>query len=190
MQLAPRDKFKLSSFELLYVDPGLKKGKLNSLEMEQLMYAPQVGETTKVLTDYGTRWCLHPLTWPSIASGQETGCIWKPREQQFARSVQSQREWTPLGDPKQEVEIFGLEVSGVTPWGHHMAVKWPWSHSLWRKKPGARDPLGSSCDPLSDLKLLFWKTTKCDQGYSGHNSEPPPQDTLLPVDKRPRYLHY
>ena len=23
------------------------------------------------------------------------------------------------------------------------------------KKPGARDPLGSSCDPLSDLKLLF-----------------------------------
>ena len=54
-QLAPRDKFKLSSFELLYVDPGLKKGKLNSLEMEQLMYAPQVGETMKVLTDYGTR---------------------------------------------------------------------------------------------------------------------------------------
>ena len=133
MQLAPRDKFKLSSFELLYVDPGLKKGKLNSLEMEQLMYAPQVGETMKVLTDYGTRWCLHPLTWPSIASGQETGCIWKPREQQFARSVQSQGEWTPLGDPKQEVEIFCLEVSGVTPWGHHMAVKWPRSLSLWRK---------------------------------------------------------
>ena len=57
------------------------------------------------------------------------------------------------------------------------------------RQPGAMDPLDYSCEPLSDLKLLFRKTTKCDQGYSGH-AEPQHQGTLVPTGKRPSYLHF
>ena len=69
MQSAPRDK--LSAFELIYGRPipqAREKGYLNPLEMEQLKYALQVGETMKALTEYGnqvhvasTYLALHPL---------------------------------------------------------------------------------------------------------------------------------
>ena len=38
MQLAPRDKFKLSSFEFLYVDPGLKMEKAMAIHSSTLAW--------------------------------------------------------------------------------------------------------------------------------------------------------
>lgn len=45
-------------------------------------------------------------------------------------------------------------------------------------QPGTKDSLDYRREPLSDLKRLFQKTAKCDQGYSGHSSEPRHQGTL------------
>ena len=68
MQLAPRDKLKVSAFELMCGRPitqAQEKGHLSPLEMEQLKCAFQVGET---LTEYSnqvlptpTNLALHPL---------------------------------------------------------------------------------------------------------------------------------
>lgn len=52
------------------------------------------------------------------------------------------------------------------------------------------NPLDHSCEPPSDLKLLFWKTTKMWKGYSGHrdhSSESQHQNTILPTGKKSRY---
>ena len=58
IQLAPRNKLKLSAFELLYGKPtpqSQEKGLLSPLEMEQFMYALQRGENVKALTAYGNQ---------------------------------------------------------------------------------------------------------------------------------------
>ena len=58
------------------------------------------------------------------------------------------------------------------------------------RQPEALDPLDYSWEPLSKLKLLFLKTTKCNQGYSDHGSESPCQGMLVPTGKRPGDLHF
>ena len=73
MQLAPRDKVKLSAFELMDGRPipqAWEKGHLNPLEMEQLKYVLQVRETRKVLMEYGNQMlpapnelAHHPFQW-------------------------------------------------------------------------------------------------------------------------------
>lgn len=69
MWLAPRHKLKLNAFELLYGRPIIpqvqEKGHLRPLEMEQLKYILQTGETMKPLTEY--------VTSAATPSGQETG---------------------------------------------------------------------------------------------------------------------
>ena len=69
MWLAPKHKLKLSAFELLYGRPIIlqaqEKGHLRQLEMEQLKYTLQTGETMKPLTEYVTSAAALP--------GQETG---------------------------------------------------------------------------------------------------------------------
>lgn len=75
MQLASRRKFKLNTLELLYGRPTSRtgeKGHLSPLEMEQLKSALQVGETMKASWT-GNGYCLHPPTWLSTLSSQETG---------------------------------------------------------------------------------------------------------------------
>lgn len=70
MLLTPRDKLRLSALELIL--QAQVKGHLSPLEMEQLKSALQVGETMKASWT-GNGYCLHPPTWLSTLSSQETG---------------------------------------------------------------------------------------------------------------------
>lgn len=69
MWLARRHKLKLSAFELLYGRPIIpqaqEKGHLRQLEMGQLKYTLQTGETMKPLMEY--------ITSAATLSGQGTG---------------------------------------------------------------------------------------------------------------------
>ena len=85
MWLAPKHKLKLSAFELLYGRPIIpqaqEKGHLRQLEMEQLKYTLQTGETMKPLTEYVTSAAALP--------GQRRGKPKNLENQQLAWSAHS-----------------------------------------------------------------------------------------------------
>ena len=77
MQVAPRDKFKLSAFERLYGRPipqAPEEGHVNLLEMEQLNCVLQVGETTEALRKYGNHMLPPPSDWLSTHCRPRNRC--------------------------------------------------------------------------------------------------------------------
>lgn len=133
-----------------------------------------------------TRCCSHSPTWPFATSGQENGWTYKPGKPAAWKITPFEVEWTPLGDRNHPScpEVAGNHSVDST----HSSDKGPKPQTLERQSR-ATPALTTHMNIYLTWSFFSEKTSVYNQGHSGHSVEPWHKGTLLPIVKRPRYLH-